>query len=379
MTTCERRLAAVLFLFALATRPMGAQIARLAAGGGAGGTVFGWQPRVAVSGDIGALSLGTVDASFHAALARTTAASNSLLELAGGGRVSLGRELGGWWLGGTAVRRDGFRDAVERPRIETGGWRRFGSVVITISAARRSSRFTRLNHMTRQVEGWQEYFDTIGGYWDSVRVERTVGDSTRVTTADRWAESEAGLTWERDRLSAAFTVGGRLPSRNVPKTAWASAVIALKLADPLSVVLGAGSAAGSHFALDAEHRFLSLGFRIMPRFRHDSTVEHSVGPAPRLMSFRVDRDGDNYRLIVTAPRARRVELSGDFSAWRPLPLTSSGDGRWTVVLPLTPGEHRLNVRVNDGSWVAPPGLTTMSDDFAGEVGVLVIERENASR
>jgi len=35
--------------------------------------------------------------------------------------------------------------------------------------------------------------------------------------------------------------------------------------------------------------------------------------------------------------------------------------------------------VNDGSWVAPPGLTTMSDDFAGEVGVLVIERENASR
>ena len=88
MTTCERRLAAVLFLFALATRPMGAQIARLAAGGGAGGTVFGWQPRVAVSGDIGALSLGTVDASFHAALARTTAASNSVSSSLAGSRTS---------------------------------------------------------------------------------------------------------------------------------------------------------------------------------------------------------------------------------------------------------------------------------------------------
>jgi hypothetical protein len=31
------------------------------------------------------------------------------------------------------------------------------------------------------------------------------------------------------------------------------------------------------------------------------------------------------------------------------------------------------VRVDGGSWVAPPGLTTMSDDFAGEVGLLVIE------
>jgi hypothetical protein len=33
----------------------------------------------------------------------------------------------------------------------------------------------------------------------------------------------------------------------------------------------------------------------------------------------------------------------------------------------------LNVRVDGGSWIVPPGLTTMSDDFAGEVGVLVIE------
>jgi hypothetical protein len=33
----------------------------------------------------------------------------------------------------------------------------------------------------------------------------------------------------------------------------------------------------------------------------------------------------------------------------------------------------VNTRVDGGPWIVPPGLTTMTDDFEGEVGVLVIE------
>lgn len=379
MTSDARPLAALLFLFVISGPVATAQVAHFGAGGGAGASVFGWQPRMALSGGVDGLSLGPFDASMRAALARTSGSNNTFLELDSGARVALGGLASGWWVGTGAVRREGFMDAVERPRIETGGWRRFGNVVLTISAARRSARLTTLSRMTRQIVSWQESFDTIAGRWDSVRVERTVGDSGRISASDQWAESEAGIAWEGRRLSAAFAIGGRLPSQGVPRAGWASADVAFRLTEPLSLVLGAGNAAGSRFVLDAEHRYVSLGFRVAPRIRRDQPVEHPFTSGATVTSFTVGRDGRAYRLTVTAPRARSLELSGDFSGWKPLSLAACGGGCWTVVLPLTPGTHRLNVRVDGGSWVAPPGLTTMSDDYAGEVGVLVIERENPSR
>jgi hypothetical protein len=55
-------------------------------------------------------------------------------------------------------------------------------------------------------------------------------------------------------------------------------------------------------------------------------------------------------------------------------LSRDATGRWTVTVPLTAGTHRINARIDGGSWIVPAGLTTMSDDYAGEVGLLVIER-----
>ena len=86
--------------------------------------------------------------------------------------------------------------------------------------------------------------------------------------------------------------------------------------------------------------------------------------------------GSRFELSIIAPRARRVEITGDFTNWKPLALTRAADGRWTTTLALPAGTHRINARVDNGSWVVPPGLTTMSDDFAGEVGLLVIERRS---
>jgi len=31
------------------------------------------------------------------------------------------------------------------------------------------------------------------------------------------------------------------------------------------------------------------------------------------------------------------------------------------------------VRLNGGPWVAPPGLSTVRDEFGGEVGLLVVQ------
>jgi hypothetical protein len=169
-------------------------------------------------------------------------------------------------------------------------------------------------------------------------------------------------------------MGGRFASREVPPDAWASADVAVRLSAPLSLVIGAGSSTGGRFTLDAEHRFVALGFRVSPYLTRSLVAARPTTPVAALSAFGIDTVGaGRYRFSITALGARRVEISGDFTGWKAAPLGRELDGRWTLTLPLSAGAHRLNVRVDGGSWIVPPGLTTMSDDFAGEVGVLVIE------
>jgi hypothetical protein len=39
---------------------------------------------------------------------------------------------------------------------------------------------------------------------------------------------------------------------------------------------------------------------------------------------------------------------------------------------MTPGTHRVNVRVNGDTWTAPPGMPTVDDEFNGRVGIIVV-------
>jgi len=78
-------------------------------------------------------------------------------------------------------------------------------------------------------------------------------------------------------------------------------------------------------------------------------------------------------LEISAVGAKTVEVSGDFTAWKPVRLTPSPDGVWRISLPIAVGAHQVNVRVNGGRWLVPPGLTPITDEFGGAVGLLVIE------
>lgn len=349
-------------------------VSRLDAGAGTGGSAFGWQPRVGLNGELQAASLGSLRALFAGAVDRVEEPATFQYDMLAGVRLASAPAQTGWWIGGDAVRRNGFKDAVERPRVEVGGWHRIGNVVLTVTAVRRSAVVFGTSYSSRTVVDYNVYLDTIAGRWDSVRVVRTVGDSTTRSDMRRWAETQATLAWEGRRLSAEMAMGGRLATRNVPAAAWASADLAVRLAPTLSLVMGAGSSRGGRFAVDAEHRFVTLGFRVSPHLTSAVVTTRPVSPVAALSAFAIDAIGEGrYRLSIIAPRAHRVEISGDFTGWSAARLDREGDGRWTLTLALTPGTHRMSVRVDDGSWIAPPGLTTMSDDFAGEVGVLVIE------
>ena len=69
--------------------------------------------------------------------------------------------------------------------------------------------------------------------------------------------------------------------------------------------------------------------------------------------------------------ARSVEMACDCDGWTPMPMARAG-GLWIVEVHATPGVHHVSIRVDGAGWVAPPGLTPIDDDFAGQAGLVVV-------
>jgi len=49
-----------------------------------------------------------------------------------------------------------------------------------------------------------------------------------------------------------------------------------------------------------------------------------------------------------------------------------GRDLWDLTLPVSAGVHEINLRLDGGPWLAPPGLPTRRDSFNGDVGLLVV-------
>lgn len=125
-------------------------------------------------------------------------------------------------------------------------------------------------------------------------------------------------------------------------------------------------------------RFASIGLRLGGR-RHVEPLLSSIDPRDRRAAreagvdrFEVATVGGRQRLRVRAPQASRVELSGDFTAWAPVALRRASRGWWEVDVALSAGAHEVTVRVDGGRWLVPPGLATVTDEFGGRVGRLLV-------
>ena len=58
--------------------------------------------------------------------------------------------------------------------------------------------------------------------------------------------------------------------------------------------------------------------------------------------------------------------------WQPIQLRRANGDFWEVTVRITSGVHRVNVRLNGGSWIVPRGLRAEEDEFGGSIGVLVV-------
>lgn len=278
---------------------------------------------------------------------------------------------GGLWLG--------TRDFAG---LNAGAWRRFGNATISVA----------LNDRSAQVEGERIRFtntfvrDSIftDSGWVDLSGNRMVADSSPTTVSRRWSEVEARAEWSP--LGAGrVTVGVSVVRAMLPwgpasdslsratRSTWGHVTAVVPVLPRLSLVATAGSDPSVRDAR-VRSRFVTMGFRWTPSSLAVPTLPMDAPrPPPLVAAFRVTPDtGSAFVVSVQAPRARRVEIAGDFSAWKPVTMERTRDRGWQVTLPLTPGTHRVNVRIDGGAWIVPDGLATVDDEFNGRVGLFVV-------
>jgi hypothetical protein len=201
-----------------------------------------------------------------------------------------------------------------------------------------------------------------------------------------YTDLQVALSLETKGTELGALIGSRLGdqlttlSRNA--TSWASLSATRRIRSRLALSLSGGT-----YPIDPTQgfpggRFVSLAMRIMTRDRAPSLPSPQVDVAPEMSggagiaSFNASRDRQGVlTLTVTASGAELVEVSGDFTSWVPMALTRdpSDPEHWVARLPVGPGKYQINIRINGGKWVVPPGILTMLDEFGGTVGLLVVQ------
>ncbi len=86
-----------------------------------------------------------------------------------------------------------------------------------------------------------------------------------------------------------------------------------------------------------------------------------------------DDAGRKARFRLEDARARTVALAGDFTDWRPLPMTRTGDA-WLLEVTVPAGVHHFAFLVNGREWVVPadaPGVS--ADEWGRKNATLVVD------
>jgi hypothetical protein len=80
------------------------------------------------------------------------------------------------------------------------------------------------------------------------------------------------------------------------------------------------------------------------------------------------------QFVLTAPKASRVAVVGDFNDWDPsaTPLARLG-GSWVAAIPVSPGRHVYAFIVDGDRWVSDPATPLApEDDFGIRNSVIVV-------
>lgn len=300
-----------------------------------------------------------------------------------GGRIHYMHQRLGVWLG-SGVSRPLRVAAVSNVNISSGGvWSRFGSTTLkgTVTSFFFSKVVDTLNNGTAngatQVPVCAADRAAVPVDFSSSNIGYSLSNaSTACRRESRVTDFEASVHWQH-RLVEVTVAGGQRFGDRLDVTAdsrqWASGRTAIWFTNQLAAVAAGGREPAQPTRGLPARKYAALGLMLaywpIPR----GTVPVAT-PASLVKSFELRPAGVALqRITARIGGVETVEIMGDFTDWAPIPLVRRGRDHWELLVPMSTGVHQINMRIDGGDWIAPPGVPAIRDGFNGEVGVLVVK------
>lgn len=313
----------------------------------------------------------------------TSAVGNEQLDA--GGRLHWMGSRGGVWLG-SGVARPLRVTAVSNVNVSSGGvWGKVGPTTLRGSVT--SFFFTKVSvdsagepDATRSAPCASTRLAApevpIGG----IRVAMAEASATDCRYQSRLTDLETSVKFDH-RFVELTVRGGRRFGDSYDVTPesrqWASAQTAVWISSQIAAVAGGGREPAQPTRGLPARTYATLGVMLAywPIPRGVVPVET---PVSLVQAFELRPAGPTLqRITARIGGVETVEVMGDFSDWTPLPLMRRGRDHWELLVPMKHGVHQINMRIDGGQWIAPPGVPTRKDEFNGDVGLVVVKPEKS--
>jgi len=180
--------------------------------------------------------------------------------------------------------------------------------------------------------------------------------------------AEGGYTSQRVRVA----VAGGVRVGELENDPWGQAKIVAAITPLVLLEIAAGSYPQDLVGFTSG-LYANMGLRL--NLSGASRKRYRPAPAPPLAVQHAE-DGESLIIITFHHTVDRLEIAGDWNGWSPTPLERTGENRWSVSLSLNPGIHHYSLVVDGSEWTLPQGAASVSDEFGGRVGVLVIKHDD---
>ena len=205
----------------------------------------------------------------------------------------------------------------------------------------------------------------------ALRVRRSIGDLTvfasavgTVASGARYADASVGADWRHARMSAGILSAGR--TGDLGTAPWLQAYGEYRLTTRFALEAAFGSYPRDLTGF-ARGFYVNAGVRVV--LPHAGRAEAALAAAPPAVVVTAV-GADSTRVTFTVQGADSVSIAGSWNDWTPAPLAHADQDRWTAVLPVGAGTWRFALVAGE-RWFVPAGVTSLPDDFGGQVGVLV--------
>ena len=240
-------------------------------------------------------------------------------------------------------------------RADVGAWAQLGDATLRLTAAHNSAQTT-----TR--------FETAGPNMNVEVLDARSASLSKETV--RYVDTEAQVSWASARVALEAAAGRRMVRAGGQTNTWLLGG-SVMLTERLALVGSTGTSAFDIAQGLPGGRYATIALRVTTRAGGPLELRSRSRATARGMETWREQDG-TVLLVVHAPHARRVELMGDFTDWRPLVMQREADDHFAARIRLPAGSYRINVRVDGGTWMAPPGTTQVADEYNGAAGLLVV-------